>query len=242
MGGRGDTCADEPQSCSTSNAGARELHARLAVHRVRYRTAHTPSKLSTAQPRKTTAKLPQATAQLPLPLSSSTMAELAHNFRSFADLRARTNAGEDVSFDAFAGKVCLVVNVGRGADAFDGRVAAAPRLHVSPRSRSARRVAARARRRRGSRTAPVRARGVATPWLATLWLAHGWPSMRAGRPPVRRSGGPGAGGPGAEALGPATALLPVQPVLFRGTGLRGRDRGVLLRAPRPAPGVAHGAE
>ena len=32
---------------------------------------------------------------------------------AFTDLRARTNAGEDVSFDVFTGKVVLVVNVAR---------------------------------------------------------------------------------------------------------------------------------
>ena len=32
---------------------------------------------------------------------------------SFTDLRASTNAGEDVSFDVFTGKVVLVVNVAR---------------------------------------------------------------------------------------------------------------------------------
>ena len=33
--------------------------------------------------------------------------------RAFTELRARSNAGEEVSFDAFAGKVVLVVNVAR---------------------------------------------------------------------------------------------------------------------------------
>ena len=33
--------------------------------------------------------------------------------RSFTDLRARNNAGEDVDFGAFADKVVLVVNVAR---------------------------------------------------------------------------------------------------------------------------------
>ena len=32
---------------------------------------------------------------------------------AFTNLRARTNAGEDVSFDVFTGKVVLVVNVAR---------------------------------------------------------------------------------------------------------------------------------
>ena len=32
---------------------------------------------------------------------------------AFMHLRARTNAGEDVSFDIFTGKVVLVVNVAR---------------------------------------------------------------------------------------------------------------------------------
>ena len=32
---------------------------------------------------------------------------------AFTDLRARTNAGEEVSFDVFSGKVVLVVNVAR---------------------------------------------------------------------------------------------------------------------------------
>ena len=32
---------------------------------------------------------------------------------AFTDLRARTNAGEDVSFDVFTDKVVLVVNVAR---------------------------------------------------------------------------------------------------------------------------------
>jgi glutathione peroxidase-family protein len=32
---------------------------------------------------------------------------------SFTELRTRNNAGEEVSFEAFAGKVVLVVNVAR---------------------------------------------------------------------------------------------------------------------------------
>ena len=32
---------------------------------------------------------------------------------SFAELRTRNNAGEEVSFEAFAGKVVLAVNVAR---------------------------------------------------------------------------------------------------------------------------------
>lgn len=32
---------------------------------------------------------------------------------AFTELRARNNAGDEVSFDAFAGKVVLVVNVAR---------------------------------------------------------------------------------------------------------------------------------
>ena len=32
---------------------------------------------------------------------------------AFTDLVARTNAGEEVAFSQFAGKVCLVVNVAR---------------------------------------------------------------------------------------------------------------------------------
>ena len=36
-----------------------------------------------------------------------------HPMPAFTDLRARTNAGEDVSFDIFTGKVVLVVNVAR---------------------------------------------------------------------------------------------------------------------------------
>ena len=32
---------------------------------------------------------------------------------SFTELRAKTNAGEEVSFDIYAGKVVLVVNVAR---------------------------------------------------------------------------------------------------------------------------------
>jgi glutathione peroxidase-family protein len=32
---------------------------------------------------------------------------------SFTDLRARTNAGEEIRFDSFAGKVVLAVNVAR---------------------------------------------------------------------------------------------------------------------------------
>jgi glutathione peroxidase-family protein len=32
---------------------------------------------------------------------------------SFAELRTRNNAGEEVSFEAFAGKVMLAVNVAR---------------------------------------------------------------------------------------------------------------------------------
>ena len=32
---------------------------------------------------------------------------------SFTELRAKTNAGEEVSFDVYAGKVVLVVNVAR---------------------------------------------------------------------------------------------------------------------------------
>ena len=37
----------------------------------------------------------------------------SHPMPAFTDLRARTNAGEDVSFDVFTGKVVLVVNVAR---------------------------------------------------------------------------------------------------------------------------------
>ena len=36
-----------------------------------------------------------------------------HPMPAFMHLRARTNAGEDVSFDIFTGKVVLVVNVAR---------------------------------------------------------------------------------------------------------------------------------
>ena len=32
---------------------------------------------------------------------------------TFGALRARTNAGEEIAFDAFAGKVVLIVNVAR---------------------------------------------------------------------------------------------------------------------------------
>ena len=43
--------------------------------------------------------------------------ELSHTFsaaaRAFTELRARNNAGEEVSFDTFAGKLVLVVNVAR---------------------------------------------------------------------------------------------------------------------------------
>ena len=39
--------------------------------------------------------------------------ESAARMPAFTDLRARTNAGEDVSFDVFTGKVVLVVNVAR---------------------------------------------------------------------------------------------------------------------------------
>ena len=35
------------------------------------------------------------------------------SLRAFTELHARNNAGEEVSFDAFAGKVVLVVNVAR---------------------------------------------------------------------------------------------------------------------------------
>ena len=38
---------------------------------------------------------------------------LSHGFSAFTDLRGRNNAGEEVSFDIFAGKVVLVVNVAR---------------------------------------------------------------------------------------------------------------------------------
>ena len=39
--------------------------------------------------------------------------ELSHTFSAFTELRARNNAGEEVSFDTFAGKLVLVVNVAR---------------------------------------------------------------------------------------------------------------------------------
>ena len=39
--------------------------------------------------------------------------ELKHEFGAFTDLRARSNAGEEISFDIFADKVVLVVNVAR---------------------------------------------------------------------------------------------------------------------------------
>ena len=39
--------------------------------------------------------------------------ELHSIMNAFTELRARNNAGDEVSFDAFAGKVVLVVNVAR---------------------------------------------------------------------------------------------------------------------------------
>ena len=39
--------------------------------------------------------------------------ELRHQYKSFTDLRARNNAGDEISFDVFADKVVLVVNVAR---------------------------------------------------------------------------------------------------------------------------------
>ena len=39
--------------------------------------------------------------------------ELHSIMSAFTELRARNNAGDEVSFDAFAGKVVLVVNVAR---------------------------------------------------------------------------------------------------------------------------------
>jgi len=45
---------------------------------------------------------------------SAVLASRTHGtMPAFTDLRARTNAGEDVSFDVFTGKVVLVVNVAR---------------------------------------------------------------------------------------------------------------------------------
>lgn len=41
------------------------------------------------------------------------MPELSHSFGAFTDLSATNNAGENVSFDIFADKVVLVVNVAR---------------------------------------------------------------------------------------------------------------------------------
>ncbi len=45
------------------------------------------------------------------PLRTSAAATEGH--KAFTDLRARNNAGEEVSFDVFADKVVLVVNVAR---------------------------------------------------------------------------------------------------------------------------------
>jgi hypothetical protein len=39
--------------------------------------------------------------------------EISHDFGAFTDLRATTNAGGEISFDTFADKVILVVNVAR---------------------------------------------------------------------------------------------------------------------------------
>ena len=39
--------------------------------------------------------------------------ELRHEYKSFTELRARNNAGEEVSFEMFANNVVLVVNVAR---------------------------------------------------------------------------------------------------------------------------------
>ena len=39
--------------------------------------------------------------------------QLDDHMSAFTELRARNNAGDEVSFDAFAGKVVLVVNVAR---------------------------------------------------------------------------------------------------------------------------------
>ena len=39
--------------------------------------------------------------------------EVSHSFSAFTDLRARTNAGEEVAFSDFTDKVVLVVNVAR---------------------------------------------------------------------------------------------------------------------------------
>ena len=41
------------------------------------------------------------------------MSEVEHSFGAFTELKARTNAGEEVSFSQFAGKVVLAVNVAR---------------------------------------------------------------------------------------------------------------------------------
>ncbi len=51
-----------------------------------------------------------AAATMP-PLRTSAAATEGH--KAFTDLRARNNAGEEVSFDVFADKVVLVVNVAR---------------------------------------------------------------------------------------------------------------------------------
>ena len=40
-------------------------------------------------------------------------AEVSHGFSAFTDLRAKTNAGEELSFGVFVNKVVLVVNVAR---------------------------------------------------------------------------------------------------------------------------------
>ena len=44
---------------------------------------------------------------------SSRGGELSHDFGAFTDLRARTNAGDEITFDVFSGKLTLVVNVAR---------------------------------------------------------------------------------------------------------------------------------
>ena len=45
--------------------------------------------------------------------SSNAGDELHHEYRSFTELRARTNAGEEINFEIFKDKVVLVVNVAR---------------------------------------------------------------------------------------------------------------------------------
>ena len=45
--------------------------------------------------------------------NASAAGELNHGYSAFTNLRTRTNAGEEMSFDVFEDKVVLVVNVAR---------------------------------------------------------------------------------------------------------------------------------